>query len=468
MSLPEPAQKASPRALLATGVAGLVGAVALVPGRPGAGWLITGLAVAGCVAVAGIRPVRPLRVAWGAAALALLAVGTFRAAGWLYAYCVIGALATAALSLAGGRSVRGLALGLVAGPLAAFRALPWAARGVEALPRRRRPGSARLGLAGLVTVGLLVVFGTLFMSADAAFAHLVNSVTPRFDAPGIPQAVGSFLLVTPIALGVGYLAASRPRYDEVPAGQARPVRRWEWALPLVVLDLLFLAFVAVQATALFGGYTDGLDYARYARSGFFQLVVVTLLTLVVLGGAARVAPRVDPVDRLLLRLLLGGLAALTLVIVASAMVRLARYEDAYGFTRLRVLVGAVELWLGVVYLLILAAGTRLRAGWLPRAVTGTAVAGLLAVALLNPDRYIAERNVDRYQRTGDIDVLYLSTLSADAAPALDRLPDQLRRCALADIAADLPEDGWRTWNLGRDRARRVLAAGPRPDYGDCS
>ncbi len=467
MSLPEPAQKASRRALVAAGTAGVVGAIVLVPGRPGIGWLITGLAVAGCAVTTGIRPVRPERLAWGTAALALLAVGTFRAAGWLYAYCVIGALATAALSLAGGRSVRGLALGMLAGPLSAFRALPWATRGAREVPVRRRPGSARLGVAGLVTVGLLVVFGTLFMSADAAFAHLVDAVTPRIDAPGIPQAVGSFLLVTPIALGAAYLAGTRPRYDDVPPGAVRPVRRVEWALPLAVLDLLFLAFGAVQVTALFGGHTDGLDYARYARSGFFQLVVVTVLTLVVLGVAARIAPRADGVDRLLLRVLLGGLAALTLVIVASAMVRLARYEDAYGFTRLRVLVGAVELWLGVVYLLILAAGYRLRAGWLPRVITGTAVAGLLAVAVLNPDRFIADRNVDRYQRTGDIDVLYLSTLSADAAPALDRLSGRLRGCALVNIAADLPTDTWRTWNLGRSRAWRVVDRRPTPTYGDC-
>ena len=37
--------------------------------------------------------------------------------------------------------------------------------------------------------------------------------------------------------------------------------------------------------------TDGLTYAEYARGGFWQLLVVTGLTLVVLAGAARWAPR---------------------------------------------------------------------------------------------------------------------------------------------------------------------------------
>src|SRR5205814_1614835 len=92
------------------------------------------------------------------------------------------------------------------------------------------------------------------------------------------------------------------------------------------------------------------------------------------------SPHVEAADtvRALLR---AGLAVLTLVIVAAALRRMALYEQAYGWTRLRVLVGAVELWLGLLFVLVLVAGVRLRAGWLPRAVAGTAAAGLLAVAI---------------------------------------------------------------------------------------
>ena len=129
----------------------------------------------------------------------------------------------------------------------------------------------------------------------------------------------------------------------------------------------------------------------------------------------------------------------------------------------------MEIWLGLLFVLVLAAGVRLRAGWLPRATAGTAVAGLLVVALVGPDRFIADRNVDRYHRTGDIDLYYLSTLSADAVPALDRLPPALRSCALNDLADQLASehDDWRSWNLGRAQARAVIAAGERPSFLDC-
>ncbi|WP_373872655.1 DUF4153 domain-containing protein [Actinoplanes couchii] len=46
--------------------------------------------------------------------------------------------------------------------------------------------------------------------------------------------------------------------------------------------------------------------------------------------------------------MLGALAVLTLVIVASALHRMTVYTDMYGLTRLRLLVAACEVWFGLV------------------------------------------------------------------------------------------------------------------------
>src|SRR5262249_42161559 len=146
--------------------------------------------------------------------------------------------------------------------------------------------------------------------------------------------------------------------------------------------------------------TAGLTYAQYARSGFWQLLAVTVLTLVVVGVATQIAPRSTAADRMLLRGLLGPLPALALVIVASALSRIAAHEQAYGFTRRRLLVTTGELWLGVLFLLILIAGVRLRGRWVPQAALAAAVAALLALAALNPDAFIAQHNVARYVATG--------------------------------------------------------------------
>jgi hypothetical protein len=163
---------------------------------------------------------------------------------------------------------------------------------------------------------------------------------------------------------------------------------------------------------------------------------------------------------MLIRVILGALAALTLVVVASAMHRMNVYADTYGLTRLRILVALCELWLGVVFLLVLIAGIRLRAAWLARSVVAAGVLALLGLAAANPDGLIADRNVARFEQTGRIDENYLATLSADAVPAIERLKQPQRDCVLAAIAAEIPQADWRSWSYGREHARELFAANP--------
>ena len=92
-------------------------------------------------------------------------------------------------------------------------------------------------------------------------------------------------------------------------------------------------------------------------------------------------------------------------------------------------------------------------------IVASLVAMLLGLAVLNPEAYAAERNVQRYQQTGRIDLYYLAALSADATPALSALPFEERRCALSKIVKKLADpDPWYGWNIARDRAREVLAS----------
>ncbi|MGH3647233.1 MAG: DUF4153 domain-containing protein, partial [Micromonosporaceae bacterium] len=428
------------------------------------------------------RLLRPLPVAAGLATLVLLTAGTVRAAGWLYVLCVLTALGLSSYGLAAGRRWTSVLVGGFLAPIALLRGLPWLLRGIRLPSRHSRGAGVKQGkptngtdalrIAAVITgtMLLVLVFGSLFASADAAFGQLVDNLFANpVPEELVPRAFFG-VAVAGFALGAAFLARVPPRLDRLGTRHPRPVRRWEWLVPLTALVVLFASFVAVQLTVLFGGHphvlrTAGLTYAEYARQGFAQLVLVTLLTLGVLAAVGRWAPRRTPLDRALLRLVGGALCVLTLVIVASALYRLHLYQQAYGFTRLRLLVDAFELWLGGMFVLILAAGARLRGGWLPRAVVATGVAMLLGLTALNPDGFIADRNLARYQDTGKLDTYYLGYLSADAVPALDRLPEPQRSCALRPIVADLKRDEpWYAYNLSRERARDLLAAHPvHPD-----
>ena len=237
--------------------------------------------------------------------------------------------------------------------------------------------------------------------------------------------------------------------------------------PLTALNLLFATFVGMQLTVLFGS-TDwvasatGLTYAEYARSGFFQLVIVSVFVLAIVAVASGVV-ELKGVDRWLMAGLLGVLCALTMVILFSALHRLDLYAEVYGLSRLRASVEATVWWLGGIFVLVLIAGAvrltgRGHARWLPRTVVLMTSAALLAFAVWNPDLRVAEtqiavRGVDR------IDLAYLGDLGAEAVPALDRLPEPSRSCVLRDVVGanelDRP-DPWNGWNLARRQARELL------------
>ncbi|HEY0699539.1 MAG TPA: DUF4173 domain-containing protein, partial [Micromonospora sp.] len=406
------------------------------------------------------RAERWTRAGWAVAALALFSVLAFRNAWWLVTFCVLGALGCAALAVVGGRLVRSILFSLVAAPFAAFRGLPWVGRHLRA---PANPGKLRRAAWSVAaTVVVLVVFGALLSSADVAFSKLLDTAVPEVNGSTTFGWIFLAVVGALVAVAAVYTLAAPPDLSTLDRPGRRSLGPVEWGLPIAGLTLLFGGFVAVQFTVLFGGErhvlrTTGLSHAEYARSGFWQLFFVTLLTLAVLGGVARWARHDRRSERVLLRILLGLLSVLSVVIVVSALSRMYTYQKAYSFTGERIFVMAFELLLGAIFLMIMAAGIRLRGGWVPRLTVAMAVLMLLSLAVLNPENYAARRNVARYQQTGKIDAWYLRALSADATPALAELPDPVRRCTLSWIDDELAEpDPWYAWNLGRVRARQTL------------
>jgi len=458
-----------------------------MPGAPpGLGLLVSAVAVGTAVLVPlklllikrlpagdGPRHWLPTWPATGTAlAYLLVAMTSLRAAPWLAAVNLLAAAGLATLAASRAVDWVGVLRSVPALGVAAVRAPAWVAGPVRhsaSVSGSSLTYPAARGAA--VAALLLAVFGMLFVSADAAFADLIGRVLPELDGRLIPARVVTGLMATIFAAAAALLVM-RPALEASAPSKPATRRRVEWVLPLAALNLLFAAFVAVQLTMLFGGdehvlRTAGLTYAEYARQGFWQLLVAAGLTLGVVALAVRLIPREERRDRVLLRLLLGCLCALTLVVLASAVRRLDLYEEAYGLTRLRVSAQATAYWLAVVFLLTLVAGTFRRARWLPRAAVASVALALITFSLSNPEERIAQTAVLRAQHGQPVDVAYLSRLSSDAVPSLQRLPDErTRACALTRVASRLREDtAWASWNLARHRADEALRRQPlgRPE-----
>ena len=242
----------------------------------------------------------------------------------------------------------------------------------------------------------------------------------------------------------------------------------EIAVGVTLLNIVFLVFLAVQVRYLFGGasvveITQGLSYAEYARRGFFELVAAAVFVVPVLLVADWAAADHQMRDRRLLRATSTLLVLLLAGVLASAAYRMRLYQDAYGLTEQRLYVSVFMIWLtGVLGWLAATVLRGRRRGF----VFAAAVGGLACIALLhvlNPHALIARVNISRAASGAEIDASYLRTLSADAVPTLFAKLPALSEAERCQVAAMLRErwsgerkGGWRTWNLGDARARRLV------------
>jgi hypothetical protein len=332
--------------------------------------------------------------------------------------------------------------------------------------RGERVASVSRGIA--IGLPLLALFGGLFMAADAVFNQLVNEAVPPLGR--LPAHVLVVVCVAWVSAGLlrDLLAwRERERLLSPAAVTARGVpisfRATELAVALGALDLLFLAFVLVQIRYLFGGKDlvearAHLTYAQYARHGFFELLAVSILTLVVLLAVDTLLRESSRGAVALVRGLSAGLVGLVFVVMASALERMHLYVQAYGLTELRIYAVGVMLWLAVVFLWFAATVLRFRRDLF---ALGAVAAGFAATAALNvvdPDALIVRTNLGRPQA----DVAYVANLSDDAVPALlaelpRQAPDVRRALALALLRRARDAGDWRSLNFARTRARSFLA-----------
>lgn len=419
------------------------------------------------------------RYAWsavyGVLSAVLLATAAVRDAGWVLVWTLLGSFVLASLALAvHNPAARRGPVAVAAGALALLRNVPavptFLVRPMAHLKASNRTLVPALATAG-ATFGLLVVFGALFAYADPVFSsHVENLFTSfSFDVSAL-HPVGAVLVM--LFTGAAVLAARRhPNPKPVPASAPKPEwtaqqwPTWAWSFPLGALAVLFTAFLVVQATAMFGGEDHvqrvaGMTYAEYARQGFFQLVVVSLLVLGVVALVVRLVPDRPSGTRLLRNAVLGVLCVLTLVILASAMMRLQLYIDVFGLTRMRATAEAWIAWSALVFGLVIAVGVLNSLGrparWLPRVTVAVGAAALAVFAYSNPDLRVAESHHDL--DLADIDTRYLQGMSADAVPGLLGLEGDDQACAMERLGVRLAEpDPLAELNLSRERARGLLS-----------
>ena len=343
----------------------------------------------------------------------------------------------------------------------------------ETLRGRWKGGVLAVSRGVLLAAPLLVLFGALFVAADAVFQQLVLEVF-GFDLARVFSHLFLFCFFAWITAGLLWagVMASLPQNLAITRPRIVSLGIVEVGVVLGLLDLLFLAFVAIQVRYLFGGAghvanTAGLTYAEYARHGFFELAAVTALALPLLLLAHWLFRPENRAHEVAFKTLAGTMVALLFVVVASALQRMYLYTSEFGLTELRLYTTIFMFWISVVLIWFVLTVMRSHRDHFAFGALVASFAAMLAINAMNPDALIAKTNIDRLQEGKRFDPYYLTTLSADAVPVIvNALPEIGQKLVWQDLTlqkdirhtwSKKPQD-WRTWNLGRTRAYQAVEA----------
>lgn len=294
---------------------------------------------------------------------------------------------------------------------------------------RKSQGKKGKGIMLYVIIGLcfsiplFFIVWLLLMSADMVFLNMTENL---FDALDIGNVFGVLFTVVLMFFMTYCIMAylCKRTFSE----QYKERVRFDAVIGITVMlpiTLLYLVFSGVQIFCLFLGNInlENYTYAEYAREGFFQLLAVCIinLILVLIGHAYFKENRV-------LKVVMTVMSLCTYVMIASSAYRMILYIRHYYLTFLRVFV----LW-SLVVLFILLTGVIIsifkQKFPLFRYSMVVVTVCYLMLSFAHPDYWIAKCNVanmgserstffdtDAYE-----DYRYLTHLSPDAAPAFAQL-----------------------------------------------
>jgi hypothetical protein len=283
----------------------------------------------------------------------------------------------------------------------------------------------KIAIALVIALPILFIFGTLFAQADAVFANLMGNI---FDFNIEEETLGRIIRTFLITLFLGSLmyVVIDPEYIlGEKKFKAFKIDNTITTIILSLVNILFLIFVVIQMQYLFGSHNfvleNNINFADYARSGFFQLAWVIALAGLMLIVFYR--STVFHGSTSLLKILKIFFIIQVGVIALSALKRMNLYQDEFGYTVLRLY---VEWFIYFAMIILALSAVSVGIDWKFRNFLYTSMAlGLVAftvVASINVDRMIARENVDRYLNEGkELDIAYLvSDLSIDAVPEVKR------------------------------------------------
>ena len=260
-------------------------------------------------------------------------------------------------------------------------------------------------------IALIVI--SLLCSADNEFAKIFSTIFKDINIFNVSELTGRIII---IIIAFFYFAGFFMNMLDKENGlkefekdeKAEKKESYTIRMMITVLNLVYLVFCFTQIKVLFT--EQNIKYSEFARKGFFQLMIVSLINIVMILKANNKNLKETEKQEKYKKTMCIVMVIFTLIIIISAFARMTLYQQNYGYTRLRILVDytliteIILLIPTIIYIL----KNKID---LIKTYFVIIITMYCLVNFINIDKIIMKNNFNRYKETGYIDLNYIMEMN---------------------------------------------------------
>lgn len=262
-----------------------------------------------------------------------------------------------------------------------------------------------------VILPIILIVLYLLSSADLVFEQYFSKIMDLLSIHSLQELFGRVIQSGIFFLYTGSTLIYLLKIEKINQ-KAIKIDHYTIRLLLTILNIIYVLFDIIQIRSLLLHQVGStFTYAEYARRGFFQLMFISFINMsVVILSKNTDESRYNNFMSLLM-------IFLTFIIVCSSFIRMYLYEQAYGYTVLRlcvylILITEIILMLPTIVYIFKKDLNLLRFYMVIPVVV------YVLVNMASIDQVIAGNNINRYYQTNKIDLDYLENYRYDNIPYL--------------------------------------------------
>ena len=335
--------------------------------------------------------------------------------------------------------------------------------------------NALMILVGIIIALPLVICATYYLvQADKTFSDIIENILGLLSWNWL-RYIAEIILGIPVAFyifGLIYGNAKGNKEDSLNKKVLYKAARSMAKVPpvigstvLICMNVIYIAFLAVQLRHVVMGLPKDMTYAEFARQGFFDLCKVAVLNFAVVVATSILQKRKEKGTKFS-KLQIAIMSVLTIGISGTALTKMFMYISVYGLTQKRIYTSTFMIFLIIVFAAIaIHQFIRINIG---KVICITGLILLIAFNYAGVDRTIAKYNISRYE-AGTLkmmDMEMMGSLDEGALPEIYKLWKKEMNLNMAELLRRIPTSyAWSSWSIERQRAIEVRDDFYRNYYG---